>query len=495
MLKTGPVDHEQAIRFGQRKQLLVDEYILSDFWNVKRMQEEVRKHPSNPVITGDKPWEKWQTDQSFVLPMSALYDADSGMYRLWYFGGNPEVRSGIRYAISKDGVKWEKPDLGLIEFDGDKRNNICRVQPDNRPLFGPLWVVRNAPGHLYRKRFLAFGLCPYHEDGSVSNTWLKSGFSEDGTTWHYYEDEGMRIGGGGGFPSCVWDEDLGRFVLYQRQISERAVSESGKRYITRQVSVDFNTWTPRQTVFNPMDSRWPQVESMMVFLHEGIYFGLPVMLEMELTGYVETHLVTSRDGIHWQRPCPDTAFIPRGPVGEFDDRMAGWAQPLIHGDRYHFVYCGARMPHSSERGPIVDDGSSIGAKEHPHQIGVASIPRDRFFYLRMDEVPGGFLTKPFVVEGDELTINAIVDRELRAELVDPVIELYDAGPKGIDNHYMGVKETTISGYSFKDMKSLAGNNLSHSVAWKGGPIGKLKGKTVRLRVVGRMACIYGFQII
>ena len=28
------------------------------------------------------------------------------------------------YAESKDGIHWTKPDLGLFEFDGSKKNNI-----------------------------------------------------------------------------------------------------------------------------------------------------------------------------------------------------------------------------------------------------------------------------------------------------------------------------------------------------------------------------------
>ena len=47
---------------------------------------------------------------------------------------------------------------------------------------------------------------------------------------------------------------------------------AGGRYIVRQQSRDLIHWTPRQTVFNPMGGRWPEVESMMTFYHRGIYF-------------------------------------------------------------------------------------------------------------------------------------------------------------------------------------------------------------------------------
>ena len=48
--------------------------------------------------------------------------------RLWYLGhgdidGEP-TPAQVCYAVSSDGVNWEKPELGLVEFNGSKRNNI-----------------------------------------------------------------------------------------------------------------------------------------------------------------------------------------------------------------------------------------------------------------------------------------------------------------------------------------------------------------------------------
>jgi len=40
-------------------------------------------------------------------------------YHMWY-ASHP----GFCYARSKDGIKWEKPSLGLAEFEGSRDNNI-----------------------------------------------------------------------------------------------------------------------------------------------------------------------------------------------------------------------------------------------------------------------------------------------------------------------------------------------------------------------------------
>ena len=59
-------------------------------------------------------------------------------YRMWYNGrigvnsqlANMEGFEGrLCHAVSKDGINWEKPSLGLVEFNGSKDNNIVLL-PD-----------------------------------------------------------------------------------------------------------------------------------------------------------------------------------------------------------------------------------------------------------------------------------------------------------------------------------------------------------------------------
>ena len=59
-----------------------------------------------------------------------------GKFRMWYYGSNgPEdpgngygnggrKSRGLLYATSDDGIHWQKPDLGLVEFAGNKHNNL-----------------------------------------------------------------------------------------------------------------------------------------------------------------------------------------------------------------------------------------------------------------------------------------------------------------------------------------------------------------------------------
>jgi len=56
---------------------------------------------------------------------SSLYDPEEKVFKIWYL---PRVwksnYQGWCYAVSRDGYTWEKPDLGLYEYNGSKKNNI-----------------------------------------------------------------------------------------------------------------------------------------------------------------------------------------------------------------------------------------------------------------------------------------------------------------------------------------------------------------------------------
>ena len=51
--------------------------------------------------------------------------------RMWYMGAGS--RDGYRadrlcYAVSRDGVHWEKPALGLVEYNGSTQNNLVALR-------------------------------------------------------------------------------------------------------------------------------------------------------------------------------------------------------------------------------------------------------------------------------------------------------------------------------------------------------------------------------
>ena len=184
-IELGPVPAEKPLKWGKQKQLLVDTHILCDWWKVAFVQTSVKKQPDNPVLIGDKPWEVDQYGRSSIAPASVFYEEGKGVFKIWYYGVS-KLKRGILYATSEDGIHWEKPNLGLVNFEGSPDNNICRVEPFGKPMTGTFALVDKAPRD--KHSFTAFGLRPYHEDGSSYGAWSCGGVSDDGLTWSILED-------------------------------------------------------------------------------------------------------------------------------------------------------------------------------------------------------------------------------------------------------------------------------------------------------------------
>lgn len=101
--------------------------------NLKLTLVEAKKHPSNPVLRRGP---KGSPDHGHaILYGTVLKDGDT--FRMWYLGMHEtELKAGqapgwwrpMCYAESADGVSWTKPELGLVEFNGGKRNNICLIE-------------------------------------------------------------------------------------------------------------------------------------------------------------------------------------------------------------------------------------------------------------------------------------------------------------------------------------------------------------------------------
>ena len=55
---------------------------------------------------------------------------DNGSWRMWYRAAPPNggwYGNRVAYAESNDGITWRKPELGLTEFNGSKRNNLVKM--------------------------------------------------------------------------------------------------------------------------------------------------------------------------------------------------------------------------------------------------------------------------------------------------------------------------------------------------------------------------------
>ena len=134
--------------------LLLDKRIIEKTENVKLEVGKVEKHSANPLFGEEKEWEM-RFDNLYG---NVIFDREESIYKCWYspfivdsaaHGMTLEQRNrdysephnremGICYATSENGINWEKPDLGLVEYNGSKKNNIVWRGPHGAGVFSDL---------------------------------------------------------------------------------------------------------------------------------------------------------------------------------------------------------------------------------------------------------------------------------------------------------------------------------------------------------------------
>ena len=107
---------------GDRAQLFVDLMAVGSTERIAFTVHPAHKHPLNPLIKADQPWEGWWVR---ILGGSVLFDEDEQLFKMWYLSSSkcfPDF--GVHYARSRDGVHWEKPLVGTIQCAEHAHHNV-----------------------------------------------------------------------------------------------------------------------------------------------------------------------------------------------------------------------------------------------------------------------------------------------------------------------------------------------------------------------------------
>ena len=124
------------VDIGSQKQLFWDDYRIHSMKHVKLKLNPAVKAPNNPVIRADRPWEMPSVPEGVGMDLhygTVFYDPFQQQFRMWYLvttlvttPKQDSINPVWCYATSKDGYHWEKPSLGLVEFEGSTDNNILK---------------------------------------------------------------------------------------------------------------------------------------------------------------------------------------------------------------------------------------------------------------------------------------------------------------------------------------------------------------------------------
>lgn len=172
-----------------------------------------RAEKMGSVMVLDRPWETAAGTYVTIL-------RDGDIYRMYYqvWPGYPDENTGIDvcYAESRDGINWERPNLGLYEFEGSYDNNlIIRDICDN------IYVMKDEnpacpPEHRY-KAVLEGGLRAETPSGCHR---LMCMTSPDGI---HFKNYGI-ISEGYAYDSqntLHWNRHTGKYYCYFRETRDR----------------------------------------------------------------------------------------------------------------------------------------------------------------------------------------------------------------------------------------------------------------------------------
>ena len=475
---------EQAILDKSKRILFFDDYMIESLKDTRFALNPAVKVANNPVIRSDRPWEG-----RTIAEATVFYDEDQKLFRMWYpvYDYHPPMppagaavsqkdlgivdiaterkKCTACYAISEDGYHWEKPSLGLVEFQGSKANNILMESGmKSRDHFSTGHVFRDPveedPARRYKglKANLILG-----QDGRERMT-IDLYYSPEGFNWTPYEGNPVydlkRPGSWGPTSFMGWDPIRGVYAVYMENCGHQHCPV-GKRLIGRAESPDMIHWSESETILVPDDEDGPDTE--LYGMHPGVYGGLYVGMLWMFSNTEQNHypqFVFSRDGIRFDRTYREP-FILRGTSPAFDSNAICPLKPIVHGDTIFIYYLGGNY-RTQEQFDIV------GADEAECSIGLAVVPRDGFVCLESGERESGeAVTRSLRFSGSKLYVNMQVagagPGDLKAEILDPAY-------------------FPVPGHTFTDADSLTTTGLDNVVTWNGSPdISRLAGRPVKLR--------------
>lgn len=404
------------------RRLFLDLRDVTRLERVYRRLHQPRRHPENPILGCDYPWE-----DRVSLYGTVLRDPADGLFKMWYLTG-PAREGFVRvrgrkvlanitllgYAISRDGIHWEKPFLGQLDYEGSTENNLIEVGRTNCEGFA---VLRDERDPDPARRFKGFywehgGIDTFVEwegrliwgQGEGDGMWLS--FSPDGIHWTNCPANPVIPMGSDTTQSLVWDPNLERYVVFGRM-------GAGGRRIARAESADGVHFTQPKLVFAPdeVDEEGTQFYGMPIDLYEGLYLGMVWIYREGVDGTIDTALAVSRDGIHWERVLDRQTFLSLGEEGSWEDGMVRISQNFVLvGDQLYLYYGGVSGPHTGRKFKRVE-------RRHRPLLGLATLRRDGFVSLSADQEEGAVLTKPLLASG-ELHVNADCRGYLIAEFTD-----------------------------------------------------------------------------
>ncbi len=382
--------------------------------NLKLEMRTPEKHAANPVVPrgGDGDPDNW------AVQFYGSVVKVEGKYRMWYCaagrrsgqqGAANQVGSDISfwriaYAESDDGVKWTKPDLGLVEYNGNTDNNLVKIDPQNVSMLN-VKVIHDPEDPDPSRRYKMTGHAYWTKEapaGSRTLGTLVVFTSPDGLNWKsltgvnpkknafltkddvLLEDTHFEPCGG----LYKWD---GLYYISGQNAVSAARPYHG-RVSRAYVSGDFANWerasniqfvrTAQHTLLGSGRSREGEQnhEGISVWNRGNMLMGVYGMWHgaKEWPGVtIDLGFVISNDGVTFREPMHEWPLIKIGKDGEWDQGGLLQGQGFENVGDQTYIYYGAWDPRQWETAPVRGG------------VGIVTVPRDRLGALTPDPTTVG----------------------------------------------------------------------------------------------------------
>ena len=512
--------HNDIINMGANRELFWDDYLLdlSPETGEKFAEQFVDKttslfHLEEPqkkeiIMRLDKSWEG-----KVCGYMHCFFDGSK--YRLYYRASNGfsgeklNKKASICLLLSDDGINWERPDLGLFEFEGNRNNNIVFLAEeldnffifkDENPACDPAALYKAVAQGPKSKEFPSGGLQAYFSSDGIS--WPKtpahklkglSGNSKE----HFFDS----------LNTAHWDKKLNKYRLYFRGFH----GEGRFRDIRLALSDDFINWEDESLISVSAISGAALPDEQLYtngilpyYRSPDMIAGFPVryverkwepMFEQfphkkwrleKIERFGESRLGTaltdglflmSRDGLNFKRH--DMAFLKPGIFREYN-----W----VYGDCYQSW--GLLETDADDPAAPREISFFVGEDYTSRPIGIRryTIRLDGFACMQSGGSDVTVITKPFTFEGNTLTLNMSTSA---------------AGFVSVE--FLDAEKAPIPGFSGNDAYKLFGDDISIKALFKRGngtsghecslDLSAIEGKVVRIRFILREAKLYSMQFV
>jgi len=446
-------------KIGATHQLMLDGAALTQIDGLDLIVNQPVKYHENPVLTYTEPWEA----SCVTMYGSVLYDEEQQQFQAWYEVYKklppPDDESILFcYAVSKDGIHWKKPALGLIQVEGSKENNVVMAGHFDSPT-----VFRNPKDNGDKKYLMVW------YDKTVIGIRVSS--SPDGIHWNHPD---MVSVASGDRSTAGYDPLRGKFYVITR------VWRSEHRTCALWESDDAEHFQFVREIAAADEHDLPETEfyGMVRFPWAGMHLGAIEMFYIPQRK-LNAQLAYSHDGLHWRRAGDRETFVDWGPPGAWDQAWVcpSHNPPIQVGDKLYIFYQGRQTLHWCAL-PFGIIGS----------VGLAFMRPDGFVSLEPEEPldrsntthghQGTATTVPLVLEGKTLHLNTL------------------ARPGSIRVEVLGPNGAPLDGFTREDVQPVhMVDSLDAEVSWEGGrTLEELAGKPVLLRFHIQGAKLYSFWV-